>query len=226
MIRLKSYKVWLIVFLSIMVLVAVLFWLYLNIQASMHVTAKNSKIKLPNSLPVRIDVGNHLQTQSVGRLDTQIDLNRNVDINLKGKYLADLKFVVEVPVVVDVDYQTNILIDQTMPLETTSAMVFPQKFMPKLPLKLDIPVKLEVPFHLKRQYTVPIKILFDGHVYLDLNEKVKLHVKHQFNPQLNVNDPMTMEKIASFNATMRNRVRQTEANLELNMDLPLKNVHP
>lgn len=222
----RSMKVWVLIFLIITGLVAALFWLYLNIQASMHVTAKNSKIKLPESLPVKIDVGNFLETQSIGRLDTQIDLDRKVDIGLQGKYLANLKFVVEVPIEVDVDYKTNIIIDQTMPLSTTSALVFPQKFMPKLPLNLDIPVKLEVPFHLKRKYTVPIQIFFDGPVYLDLNERIQLAVKHQFNPVLNVNDPMTMEKISSFNATMTNNVQQTKANLELKMDLPLKNIHP
>ena len=226
MVFFRSIKVWLVIFLIIMGLVAILFWLYLNIQASMHVTAKNSKIKLPESLPVKIDVGNFLETQSIGRLDTQIDLDRKVDIDLKGKYLANLKFVVEVPVAVDVDYQTNIVIDQTMPLSTTSDLVFPQRLMPKLPLNLDIPVKLEVPFHLKRQYTVPIQIFFDGPVYLDLDEKVQLAVKHQFNPVLNVNDPMTMERISSFNATMTNTVQNTKANLELKMDLPLKNIHP
>lgn len=222
----RSIKVWVIIFLIITGLVAVLFWLYLNIQASMHVTAKDSKIRLPASLPVKIDVGNFLETQSIGRLNTQIDLDRKVNIDLKGKYLANLKFVVEVPVAVDVDYKTNIVIDQTMPLSTTSDLVFPQRFMPKLPLNLDIPVKLEVPFHLKRQYTVPIQISFDGLVYLDLNEKLQLAVKHQFNPVLNVNDPMTMERISSFNATMTNTVQNTKANLELKMDLPLKNIHP
>lgn len=222
----KSIKIWVICFIAVMLLVATLFWLYLNIQASMHVTAKDSSVQLSESLPVRIDVGNYLEAQSIGRLNTQIDLDRNVDIDLKGKYSANLKFFIEVPVAVDVDYQTYIKIDQSMPLSTTTAMVFPQKFMPKLPLNLDIPVKLDVPFHLKRQYIVPIRIYFDGPVYLDLDEKLKLHVKHQFNPVLNINDPMRMEKISSFNATMTNIVRETKADLELKMDLPLKNIHP
>lgn len=223
---LSSLKAWVISFIVVVVFIATLFWLYLNVQASMHVTARDSTIQLPETLPVRIDVGNYLDTQSIGRLHTQIDLNRNVDIPLKGKYLADLKFMVEVPVVVDVDYETVIKIDQIMPLSTTTALVFPQKLMPKLPLSLDIPVKLEVPFHLKRQYTVPIQIYFDGPVYLDLDEKVKLQVKHRFNPVLDVNDPMRMDKISTFNATMINKVQQTQANLELKMDLPLKNIHP
>lgn len=222
----KTWKGWLLSFLVVVLLIATLFWVYLNIQASMHVTAKNSTIQLPESLPVRIDVGNFLETQSIGELDTQIDLNRIVDIPLKGKYLANLKFVVEVPVTVDVDYETLIKIDQTMPLSATTALVFPQKYVPKLPLSLDIPIKLDVPFQLKRQYTVPIKIIFDGPVYLDLDEQLKLPVQHQFKPQLAVNDPMTMEKISSFNATMTNRVQQTKADLELDMTLPLKNIHP
>jgi hypothetical protein len=37
---------------------------------------------------------------------------------------------------------------------------------------------------------------------------------------------MTMRKIATFNATMYNAERNTKANLDMNMDLPIKNVHP
>ncbi len=34
---------------------------------------------------------------------------------------------------------------------------------------------------------------------------------------------MTMRKIATFNATMYNAERNTKANLDMNMDLPIKN---
>jgi hypothetical protein len=71
-----------------------------------------------------------------------------------------------------------------------------------------------------------VKIQFDGPVYFEFNEPVGLHVVHHFAPQLNLNDPMKMERIASFNATMYNAVRKTSANLELNMHLPVRNIHP
>lgn len=223
---LKSWKASLISFMLIVILVASLFWLYLNVQASMQVTAENSKIKLPESLPVKIEVGNYLETQSVGKLDTQIDLDRALKIDLKGQYLSGLKFMVEVPVKVQVDYETMIKIDQMMPLEASTALIFPQAYLPKFPLKLEIPIKMDVPFHLKREYTVPIQIAFDGPVYLDLDEHLKLQVKHQLNPTLAINDPITMRKIAAFDATMYNTVQETQADLKLSMNLPLKNIHP
>lgn len=222
----QSAKRIILSFIAVALLVAVLFWLYLNIYASMQVRAKNADIQLSHSLPTKISVGNYLQMQSIGTLDTQIALDRKLQLPLKGKYLADLQFSVEVPISVDIDYSTNIQINQTMPLEATTDLVIKNKLVPKFPLKMDIPVKLDVPFHLKRTYNIPIRINFNGPVYFEFNEKVDLHVVHQFAPQLKLNDPMTMRKIATFNATMYNAERNTKANLDMNMDLPIKNVHP
>ena len=58
----------------------------------------------------------------------------------------------------------QVLLCQVMPLETTTDLVYQSQFLPKFPLKLDIPIKLDVPFNLKRSYTVPVKIVFDGPV--------------------------------------------------------------
>ncbi|MFX6059384.1 hypothetical protein ABTF11_17330, partial [Acinetobacter baumannii] len=41
-----------------------------------------------------------------------------------------------------------------------------------------------------------------------------------------VNDAMEMGNISSFNAIMYNSVQHTKANLDMKMDLPLRNVHP
>lgn len=218
---------WMAIFFCITVIfIAIGFWLYLNVQASMRVSARNADIQLSDSLPTKIDVGNYLEAQSVGVLDTKIDVNHHIALPLQGKYLAQLSFGVEVPVEVEVDYQTDIVIDQVMPLSTTTDLVYKNKFLPQFPLNLDIPIRLKVPFHLKQRYRVPIKINFDGDVYLGFDEKVKLHVQHQFAPRLNVNDPMTMRKIATFNATMYNTERNSKANLDMKMTLPVKNIHP
>ncbi|GEK43556.1 hypothetical protein [Acinetobacter johnsonii] len=210
----------------VVILVGALFWLYLNIQASMQVSASKAQIQLSDSLPTKIQVGNYLETQSVGTLDTQLKIDQKINLPLTGKYLANLEFEVEVPVSVSVDYQTEVLIDENMPLETTTDLIYQNKLLPKFPLTLDIPIKLAVPFRLKQDYQVPIKIMFNGLVYLEFDEQVPLDVLHQFAPQLNLNDPMTMRKIANFNATMYNIERGTTANLEMNMTLPVKNIHP
>lgn len=57
-------------FVCVVILVGALFWLYLNIQASMQVSASEAQIQLSDSLPTKIQVGNYLETQSVGTLDT------------------------------------------------------------------------------------------------------------------------------------------------------------
>ena len=222
----QSVKQLVLSFVCIVILVAVLFWLYLNIQANMQVSASEAQIQLSDSLPTKIQVGNYLETQSVGTLDTQLKIDQKINLPLTGKYLANLEFEVEVPVSVSVDYQTEVLIDENMPLETTTDLIYQNKLLPKFPLTLDIPIKLAVPFHLKQDYQIPIKIMFNGLVYFEFNEQVRLYVLHQFAPQLNLNDPMTMRKIASFNATMYNTERSTTANLEMNMTLPVKNIHP
>ena len=222
----QSAKQLVLSFVCVVNLVAVLFWLYLNIQASMQVSASEAQIQLSDSLPTKIQVGNYLETQSIGTLDTQLKIDQKINLPLTGKYLANLEFEVEVPVSVSVDYQTEVLIDQNMPLETNTDLIYQNKLLPKFPLTLDIPIKLAVPFHLKQDYQIPIKIMFNGLVYFEFNEQVRLYVLHQFAPQLNLNDPMTMRKIASFNATMYNTERSTTANLEMNMTLPVKNIHP
>ncbi|MBF6741532.1 hypothetical protein HN262_15610 [Acinetobacter baumannii] len=84
----------LISFFLIMILTAILFWFYLNIQASVVVSAHESDIRLPESLETKIHVGNNLQVQSIGKLDTSIDIDRQISVPLKGRYLADLEFEV------------------------------------------------------------------------------------------------------------------------------------
>ncbi len=221
-----SFRKLLLIFVIIVLLVAISVWLYLNIQASMHVDAKNAQIHLPDALPTKIHVGNYLETHAQGALDTELNIDQRLNLPLKGKYLAGLAFDVTTPVQVDIDYATTIQIATVMPLETTTDLVYQNKLLPKFPLKLDIPVKLSVPFKLKRSYQIPIRILFNGNVYFEFNEVVQLYVKHLFKPILNINDPMTMKKIAVFNATMYNTQRPSLADLEMNINLPVKNIHP
>ncbi len=206
--------------------IAVCVWLYLNIQTSMQVSAQKAQIQLSESLPTKIHVGNYLETHAKGALDTTLDVDRELTLPLNGKYLANLSFEVTTPIEVDLDYSTQIQIETLMPLETTTDLVYQNKLLPQLPLKLDIPIKLSVPFNIKRHYQVPIKIIFDGPVYLAFNEMIHLYVKHRLKPTLNINDPMTMRKIATFDATMYNTERQSLADLEMNIDLPIRNIHP
>lgn len=114
----------LISFFLIMILTAILFWFYLNIQASVVVSAHESDIRLPESLETKIHVGNNLQVQSIGKLDTSIDIDRQISVPLKGRYLADLEFEVETPITVSVDYATTLKVDQVMPLETTTDLIY------------------------------------------------------------------------------------------------------
>lgn len=206
---LGSIKSMLISFFLIMVLTAILFWLYLNIQASVVVSAHESDIRLPESLETKIHVGNNLQVQSIGKLDTSIDINRQISVPLKGRYLADLAFEVETPITVSVDYATTLKVDQVMPLETTTDLIYQNKLLPRFPLKLNIPINLDIPFQLKRSYTIPVKIAFNGPVYFEFDESVNLPIKHQFNPSLKINDAMEMGNISSFNAIMYNSVQHT-----------------
>lgn len=221
-----SARHWIIFFVILTLSIAALFWLYLNVQASMYVQAHNASIQLSDTLPTQISVGNYLQTQTKGTLDTEINLDRKLDLPLNGKYLANLQFNAEVPISVDIDYKTMIQVNQIMPLDTNTDLIYQKKFLPQFPLNIDVPIKLDVPFHLKRTYQIPIQIQFDGLVYLDFNESVHLHVQHQFKPQFEMNDPMTMKKIASFNATMHNLERNTTADLDMQMTLPLRQIHP
>ncbi len=158
-----SLKSILISFFLIMILTAILFWFYLNIQASVVVSAHESDIRLPESLETKIHVGNNLQVQSIGKLDTSIDIDRQISVPLKGRYLADLEFEVETPITVSVDYATTLKVDQVMPLETTTDLIYKNKLLPRFPLKLNIPIKLDIPFQLKRSYTIPVKIAISSY---------------------------------------------------------------
>ncbi|MDQ9020217.1 hypothetical protein RFI02_03760 [Acinetobacter sichuanensis] len=222
----NSVRTLILSFILVVLLVAVLFWLYLNVQASLQVSAHNAEIQLSDSLPTQIHVGNYLETQAIGRLDTELNIDRQLNLPLEGRYLADLSFVVETPISVDIDYDTVVKINTVMPLDTSTDLVYQSKLLPKFPIKVDIPVSLEVPFKLKRTYQLPIKIMFSGTVIFEFNEMLNLYVKHKFKPILNINDPITMKKIAKFNATMYNDKRQSLADLDLQIDLPIKNIHP
>ncbi|MDM1020004.1 hypothetical protein QSV37_06740 [Acinetobacter sp. VNK23] len=222
----KSFKSLLISFVILTTLVAILFWFYLNIQASLIVSAQQVDIRLPQSLATKIQVGDHLQVKSEGKLNTTLDINRTLQLPLTGKYLADLSFEVETPITVDINYETLLKVDEVMPIETSTDLIYQNKLLPKFPLKLNVPVKLDIPFQLKRRYTVPVKIVFDGPVYFAFDESVNLPVKHQFKPSFYMNDAINMNNISSFNATMFNSIQQTKANLDMQMDLPLRNVHP
>ncbi|WHP06809.1 hypothetical protein QLH32_04875 [Acinetobacter corruptisaponis] len=222
----KSFKSLLISFVILTTLVAILSWFYINIQASLIVSAQQADIRLPQSLSTKIQVGDHLQVKSEGKLNTTLDINRTLQLPLTGKYLADLSFEVETPITVDINYETLLKVDEVMPIETSTDLIYQNKLLPKFPLKLNVPVKLDIPFQLKRSYTVPVKIVFDGPVYFAFDESVNLPVKHQFKPSFYMNDAINMNNISSFNATMFNSIQQTKANLDMQMDLPLRNVHP
>ncbi|ENU31453.1 hypothetical protein MMO38_15405 [Acinetobacter sp. NIPH 1852] len=226
MLMLKSFKSVLISFVILTTLVAILFWFYLNIQASVMVSAQQADIRLPESLSTKIQVGDHLRVRSEGELKSTLVMDRTLQLPLQGKYLADLRFEVETPITVNIDYETTLKVDQVMPIETTTDLIYQKKLLPKFPLKLDIPVKLDIPFQLKRAYTIPVKIVFDGPVYFAFDESINLPIKHQFNPSFYINDTIDMNSISSFNATMFNAVQETKANLEMQMDVPLKNVRP
>ncbi len=222
----KSLKSLLISFVILTTLVAILFWFYLNIQASLIVSAEQADIRLPESLGTKIQVGEHLRVRSEGQLQTTLDIDRTLQLPLKGKYLADLSFEVETPITVNINYQTMLKVDELMPIETSTNLIYQNKLLPKFPLKLNVPVKLDIPFELKRTYTIPVKIVFDGPVYFGFDESVTLPVKHQFKPSFYMNDAINMSNISSFNAIMYNSVQDTKANLDMKMDLPLKNVKP
>ncbi|QIO05597.1 hypothetical protein [Acinetobacter shaoyimingii] len=226
MIIFRSVKTFVISFMIVTLLIACGFWLYLNLIASVHMSAQQTKIQLPQSLPTKIEVGNYLEAHSQGRLNTKIKIDRNLTLPLKGKYLANLSFDVETPVSVSVDYQTSIKIDEVLPLEADTDLIYQSKLLPKFPLKLEIPIQLDVPFHLKKTYNIPIRIMFNGPVYFEFDEPVRLHVLHEFAPELNINDPMTMRNIATFRATMTNRERETRANLDMDLDFPVRNIRP
>lgn len=218
---------WRILMLFIMVTIGVmlLFWLYLNMQANMQVNARNAQIQLPQQLDVKIAVANALQAHARGDVNTEIKVDQQIPIALQGRYLADLKFQVTTPISVDIDYKTNIDIQTVMPLHITTDLVYPSKLLPKLPLKIDVPINLTVPFHLKRTYQLPIKIQFAGAVDLDFNEQLNLDIGHLFRPQLALNDAIEMHNISNFNAVMENISTNTQADIEMNIDVPFKAVH-
>lgn len=226
MIIFSSVRRMLLYFFILVVLIAILFWLYLNLQTSMYVRAEKAKILLSDRFETKIHVGNYLQTHAKGKLNTQINMDQRLDLPLKGRYPANLKFVAETPVRVNIDYKTIIKINTIMPLETTTDLVYQKKYLPRLPLKVDIPVQLDVPFHLKQSYTVPIKIMFDGRTYFVFDEVLNVPIKHTLRPTMSLDDPMTMKRVADFSATMQNVERHSTANMDMKMDLPLKYVHP
>lgn len=220
----SSVRALLVSFVAVVLLIASLVWLYLNIQASMRVSAQNAQIQLSDRLPTKIQVGNHLQAQARGLLDTDLYIQRKLNLPLKGEYLADLAFRVTTPISVDIDYETKINIETVMPLETNTDLIYQNKLLPKFPLKIDVPVHLTVPFTIKRRYQLPVTVLFDGSVSFQFDEVIEVDVNHQFKPRLNIDDAITMRKIATFNATMINTQRQSTADLMMNIDLPISNI--
>ncbi|EET81381.1 hypothetical protein ACE5JW_00305 [Acinetobacter radioresistens] len=217
-----SLKVWLASFILVSSLIALVFWLYLNVQASLQVSSTQTDITLPHSLGTRIHVGEYLTAQTIGRISSSIDLDHHLVLPLDGKYLADLKFNVTTPVSVQIKYSTMLKINQVMPVETTTDLIYKNKLLPKFPLKLDVPVNIDVPFELNRTYELPIQIAFNGPVYFEFNQQpINVHVKHQLKPSLELNDPINIPKIANFEATMYNVERNTKANLDMKMLLPL-----
>jgi hypothetical protein len=79
--------------------------------------------------------------------------------------LADLKFQVEAPIQVSIDYQPLIHVKPLMPVEITTDFIYQHQLLPQFSLKLNLPIKMDVPFHLKCDYTIPVQIRDDGSVY-------------------------------------------------------------
>ena len=62
----KSLKSLMVGFVILTILIAILFWFYLNIQASLIVSAQQTDIRLPASLATKIQVGEHFRVRSEG----------------------------------------------------------------------------------------------------------------------------------------------------------------
>ena len=92
----------------------------------------------------------------------------------------DVSFGVETPITVNINYETMLKVDEMMPVQTTTDLIYQSKLLPKFPLNLDVPVKLDIPFQLKRSYTIPVKIVFNGPAYFAFDESVNLPIKHEF----------------------------------------------
>ena len=70
----------------------------------------------------------------------------NLQLSLKGKYLADLSFEVETPITVNINYKTMLKVDEVMPIQSSTDLIYQNKLLPKFPLSLNIPVKLDISF--------------------------------------------------------------------------------
>ncbi len=64
-----------------------------------------------NRFQQKIQIGDHLQARSEGKLNTVLDIDHNLILPLKGKYLADLGFEVETSITVNINYETMLKVD-------------------------------------------------------------------------------------------------------------------
>ena len=63
-----------------MILAAIMFWVYLNIQANLVVSAHNADISLPDSLETKIQVGNTLRFSLLVNLIQLLDIDRQLTL--------------------------------------------------------------------------------------------------------------------------------------------------
>ncbi|AOA58571.1 hypothetical protein [Acinetobacter larvae] len=220
----RFYGQMLVFFTVVMCLVSLLFWVYLNLSASMSVSADHANIRLSDQLATHIQVNRPLAAHAAGTLDTAINFNQPLHIPLKGRYAADLTFATTTIMQVDIDYATTINVQSNMPLETSTDLVYQHKFLPRLSLSMNIPIRLAVPFHLKRRYHLPVRIQFNGPVDFAFDEQLNLAVQQVLHPKLQINDDLVMQQISHFNATMYNVRRDTSANLAMQLQLPLQQI--
>lgn len=213
-----------LLFCILTLMIALVFWAYLNWSVRVRVPSSDMYIELPEQLDTTLKVKNQLKSHVTGALDTQIDIDRKISLPLKGEYPAQLQFVTTVPVKVALDYNAWIHIDDQITIYTTTDMIYQNRFLPKLPVQLDIPLKLKVPFKLHQDFVLPIEIHFDDQVRFDFNEQVNAHIKHRFSPTLKLNDDMTLTSIAETQARLIQPKQNKRSEVSSEFIFPLKDI--
>ncbi|KAF7276648.1 hypothetical protein GWI33_009992 [Rhynchophorus ferrugineus] len=191
-------------------------------------TTKTSHVELglPKSLATSIELKQQINAHSTGRLSTDIAVDHTIHPMLKGKYPAQLAFKTVVPVKVRIQYNTFVLVDDVLSLDSTTDLVYQKKYLPKLPIKLDLPLKLKVPFKLDQEFDLMVAIDFNDHVIFDFNELLNVHVKHHFRPVLDIDDDISLNTVSAVEAQLINRKQDTNAQLKATVDIPLRNISP
>ncbi|MAR01054.1 MAG: hypothetical protein CMI00_15970 [Oceanospirillaceae bacterium] len=167
----------------VILLSAVVFWLYKNTTAAIQDIHTEVLIRLPDRLPINATVQTTLQVDVKKVFEVDVPIRDEFQVQLAGTENVDVSFQANLPVNMDVRVQHVIPVRADIPVKgDVQARVF--GFNKKVHIDGVIPVSLDIPVDITVPVRESIPVTYSGPVALTMSKPITIPVNTRITTQV------------------------------------------